>query len=490
MPRPEDTPVPDRASVEDGPPAAGGPPVRVSLRLRSFATDLLLPPSTDVLCTEEPEPLADVYSAVREALASPLGTVPLAELCREALARRKGAGAAPTAVVVISDNTRAVPYKSEGGILWPLVEALLAAGFAPGSITLLVATGTHRVMADEEIWALVDERVRAAGVQIRCHDASDPVGLASVGSTVAGDEVFLDKTYLEADLRILTGLIEVHLMAGVSGGRKSICPGLVDVRSVRGFHGAVTLCHPNAAGLVLDGNPCHDTALEVACMVRPDFILNVTARQDGRVAGIFAGDMEQAHQAGVAHLRSFIQILLERPYDVVVTHGGSVGINHYQAEKAVDVAVKAVRDGGYVVVVADTTEPEPVGSGSYRRLLKLLGELGPEAFIAKLQSKEWEFVHNQWGVQTWAQVMQRVPAGHIFFFSPQIPPHEYAALPGVNPELLLAAARGAEPADLVRHFVTAAVSRACAESRAATGRVPTVAYLADGPHGIPVLPAS
>jgi nickel-dependent lactate racemase len=344
-------------------------------------------------------------------------------------------------------------------------------------------------MTDEEIWALVDQRVRDSGVQIRCHDATDPAGLVSVGSTAAGDEVFLNKTYLEADLRILTGLIEVHLMAGASGGRKSICPGLVDVRSVRGLHGPVTLCHPNTTGLVLESNPCHGIALEIACMARPDFILNVTARQDGRVAGVFAGDMEQAHQAGVAHLRSFIQIPLERPYDVVVTHGGLGGNSHNQAEKAVDVAVKAVRDGGYVVVVADITEPEPVGSGSYRRLLKLLGELGPEAFIARLQSKEWEFVHNQWGVQAWAQVMQRVPAGHLFFFSPQMPPHEYAALPGVDPGPLLAGARGTEPADLVRHFVTAAVARACAESRAVTGRAPTVAYLADGPRGMPVLPA-
>ncbi|MCE5254271.1 MAG: lactate racemase domain-containing protein [Actinomycetia bacterium] len=494
----------------------GNVPVNVHLKLRSFETDLVLPPGTDILRAREPEAVRDVETAVFEALASPIGTPSLADLCREVLtrsgrmygerasepaaasetARPAPPGAAAgrrgglSAAVVISDNTRAVPYKGEGGILWPLVESLLRAGFPAGSITLLVATGTHRVLTDEEIWALVDERVRRAGVQVRCHDAADPAGLTFVGRTDAGDDVFMDTAYVEADFRILTGMVEVHLMAGVSGGRKSICPGLVDVRSVRGFHGPATVAHSKATALVLEGNPSHEVALEIAGMARPDFILNVTTRQDGRVAGVFAGDMEKAHLAAVEHVRSFVQIPLEREYDVVVTHGGMVGINHYQAQKACDIAAKAVRTGGYLVVVADTTEPDPVGTGSYRRLLALLKELGPEALIAKLQSKDWEFVHDQWGVQEWAHLLRKIPPEHIFYFSPQTAPADYAALPGVDPGPLPAGAEDVGPAGLARHFVETAVARACEESQAASGRVPAVAYLADGPHGVPVAPGA
>lgn len=490
-------------------------PVQVHLKLRSFETDLVLPPGSDVLRTEEPEALFDVHGAVRQALASPIGARPLADLGREVLGRNKpleirtlggigqtagrpawvGRSSAtgqqrsnPSVVVVVSDNTRAVPHKGKEGILWPLTEALMQAGFSASSITFLVATGTHRVLTDEEMWALIDERARAVGTRVRCHDASEPAGLTFVGRTAAGDDVFMDTAYVEADFRVLTGMVEVHLLAGVSGGRKSLCPGLVDVRSVRGFHGPEAVAHPKATALVLEGNPSHAVALEVAHMAEPDFILNVTTRQDGRVAGVFAGDMEQAHLAAVEHLRSFVQIPLQRRYDVVVTHGGMVGVNHYQAEKAYDIGVRAVRPEGYMVSVADTTEPDPIGTASYRRLLVLLKELGPEGFMTRLRSKEWEFAHDQWAAQSWAQLFAKVPSEHIFYYSPQTPPEDYVFLPGVDPATLMAGAPGGASGDLVRYFVTAAVKEACADSEARTGRPATVAFLADGPHGVPVPP--
>ncbi len=462
-------------------------PVRVHLQMRSFATELVLPAGTDVLRTHEPAPLPDVAAAVREAVAAPIGTASLADLCRKALASA-ARGAWPSVAVVVSDNTRPVPYRGDGGILWPLVSILLDAGFPPESIALLAATGTHRLLADEELWALFDDRVRQAGIPVHCHDAANREKLSYVGRTARGADVFMNRLYVEADFRILTGLVEPHLMAGVSGGRKSICPGLVNVESVRDSHGPVTLAHEKATDLVLDGNPCHEAALEIARMVPPDFILNVTMRQDGSVVGVFAGDMEQAHLAAVDHMRSFAQIPLEREYDVVVTHAGHVGVNHYQAEKAAAVAAKAVRKGGYVVVVADTTDPDPVGTESYRRMLKYLAEVGAEEFIRTIQAEDWKFVHDQWGVQTWTKLFDKLPPDHTWYFSPQTPLDDYPLLVCADPASLLASAPGSRPADLVAHFVRAAVAQACKESKATTGRPATVAYLADGPHGIPVGP--
>jgi lactate racemase len=466
-------------------------PVTAHLQLRSFSTDLVLPAGVHILRAPDPEPLADVRAAVLAALAAPIGTEPLAEICAGVLARPvSDSKAHPSAVVVVSDNTRTVPYKGDGGILWPLVESLLAAGFPPESVTLLVSSGTHRVLSDDEIWAFLDGRAREAGVRVHCHNAADPESLTCVGRRKNGDEVFIDTVYVEADLRILTGLVEPHLMAGVSGGRKSICPGLLNVQSVREFHGPKTVAHPKATALVLEGNPCHEVALEIGGMVRPDLILNVTACKDGRVAGVFAGDMALAHRAAVEQMLGFTQIPLEREFDVVVTHGGLVGVNHYQAEKAVDVAGKAVRKGGYLVVVADTTEPDPLGTQSYRSLMARLTEMGPEAFIEAITADDWVFVHDQWGVQVWAHLLLRVPADHIFYYSPQTAPEDYAILPGVDPRPLLgsdsAASTVAGSGEAVARFVAAAVARACRESEAATGRPATVAYLADGPHGIPV----
>ncbi len=461
-------------------------PVRVHLELRSFAADLELPLGTDVLRTHEPEPVAHVYEAVQRALSAPIGGPALSSLCRKAL--ETSAPEPPAVVVVVSDSTRPVPYAGEGGILKPLLEELFSAGIGPQWITLLVASGTHRVMTEQEIWDLFDPAIREAGVRVRCHDAADRGSQVLVGRTLGGADVTLNREYVEAHLRILTGLVEPHLMAGVSGGRKSICPGLVGVQSVRDFHGAKTLMNPKATDLLLDGNPCHALALEIAGMAPPDIILNVTTRQDGKVAGVFAGDMERAHLAAFDHVRDFAGIRLVRRYDVVIAHGGFVGVNHYQAEKAAAVAAKAVRDGGYVVIAADTTDPDPVGTSSYRRLLRLLAEVGPEAFLTAIQADDWQFAHDQWGAQVWAQLLTRVPRDHIYYFSPQTSPDDYPTLACVYPPPWSGLLEGCGAGESVASFVAAAVGRACAASEAETGAPATIAYLADGPHGIPFLP--
>ena len=483
-------------------PERADTPVRERLALRSFATELALPARTEVLRAREPEPLADVWGAVRHALAHPVGAPPLAELCREVLAGgvlartnvpEVGSGAAssrarcsrPSAVVVVSDNTRPVPYKGEEGILWPLLEVLFTAGFAPKEVTLLVATGTHRVMSEEEIWAMLGSQVRQAGVRVACHDAADKEALALVGRTTAGADVFVDRGYVEADLRVLTGLVEPHLVAGFSGGRKSICPGLVNVQTVRDFHGPRALSHPLATALCLEGNPCHAISLEIGGMAPADFIVNVTAREDGRVAGVFAGHMELAHLAAVRRVEEFVRIPLSQEYDVVVVHGGMVGVNHYQTQKAADVAVRAVRPDGYVVLVADTTDRDPVGTASYRRLLRKLADMGPAAFLAAIQADDWQFAHDQWGVQIWAKLFDRLPVGHFYYYSPQTAPGDFDILPGVDPLPLMGTTAGLTSGEKAARFVTVAIGQASAASRAANGRKATVAYLAEGPHGVP-----
>lgn len=476
-------------------------PVQVGLRLRTFAAEVKFPPETQVLRRTEPAPLDDVEGAVRRALEHPIGTPSFSKLCRAKLAGSGcrasgagsggGAGSTPTGsqvVVVISDNTRPVPYRGEGNLLWPLVDSLLEAGFSAGSITILVATGMHRVMADEEIWSILDERVRQAGVKVACHDALDREGLVPVGKTAHGVEVFMDRRYVEADFRILTGLVEPHSAAGASGGRKSLCPGLVDVRSLQEFHGPRTLAHERATDLVLEGNPCHEAALEIARMAPPDFIVNVTARVDGQVAGIFAGDMEKAHLAAFEHLRGFAGIPLARRYDVVATHAGLVGINFYQVEKAASAAARAARAGGYVVVVADTVDVNPIGTPSYRGLLKMLVEVGREEFLRRIMADNWEFRHDQWGVQGWSKFLGKIPYDHLFFFSPQMPLEFYPQLVCRDPRPLLEQLDLEDLGKAVAGFMELAVAEACRLSQMETGHPASVAYLADGPYGIP-LPA-
>jgi hypothetical protein len=140
-------------------------------------------------------------------------------------------------------------------------------------------------------------------------------------------------------------------------------------------------------------------------------------------------------------------------------------------------------------VVADTTEPDPLGTESYRWLLGLLAEIGPEAFVRRIQEKDWQFVHDQWGVQVWARLLAKVPPEHVFYYSPQTAKDDYPLLPSVDPAPLLADAGGLGAGEMAARFVTAAVARVSEEAEAELGRKPAIAYLADGPHGIPIVSA-
>ncbi len=477
-----------------------GEGITVELDLGSFRATPVLPAGTALFRVQEPVAVGDVPAAVAGALAAPIGSPSLGDVCRETLSRwSEGGRAAPfSCVIVISDHSRPVPYKGANGILWPLISHLQACGVPAGQITLLVATGTHHPLTEEEIWALCDGRVREAGVRVRSHDAADRTGLVCAGSTRAGVDVWVERVYAEAHLRILTGLVEPHFMAGASGGRKSICPGLLDVQSVRDFHGPHMVASESIGDLRLEGNPCHQAALEIASLVPPHLILNVTMRPDGGVAGVFAGEMQAVHREAVEHLRSFAEIRLDRRYDIVITHGARVGINHYQVSKAMGSAAPAVREGGYLVVAADTTDSDPVGSASYRRLLAMLARLGGERFQAAMLNEEWEFVQDQWAVQMLARLLEQVPREHSFYFSPQTSLDDLALLPSVDPTVLwpgLLTRSGVRTRDgeyegagaLVTRFVEAAVSRAMAESQAQTGTEPTIACLVDGPYGVPRL---
>ena len=468
-----------------GIPTPGGEaPLRVRLQMSSFAADLVLPIGTDVLRSRQPDTIPNVYGAVERALAHPIGSAPLAALCRAAAVR--SAPGKPRVVVVVSDSTRPVPYKGDG-ILKPVLDALFGAGIDPRLVTLLVATGTHRRLSEDETWGLFDKDIRETGVRVRCHDAYDEGMLERVGHTASGGDVLMNRYYVEADMRILTGLVEPHLMAGASGGRKSICPGLLNVQGVQDFHSPHVVGDPRSTDLVLDGNPCHEISLRIARLVPGDFIVNATMGRDGKVAGIFAGGMEQAHLAAFEQMRSFVEIPIEQLYDVAVTHSGHVGVNHYQAEKACTVAAKAVRPGGYLVIVADTTDPDPVGTPSYRRLITLLTEWGPEEFLRTIKSDNWQFVHDQWGAQVWAQMLAKVPKEHVYYFSPQTAGADYEVLQCVYPPPLPQLVAGCSAGESVAGFVGEALERAMAASEAETGRKARVLYLPDGPHGIPVL---
>ena len=431
---------------------------------------LQLPDHTEILTLPAVESLKNPTAAIRHALQKPMGTPALAEIVRKKVHHNPKA----QAVIVISDSTRPVPYRGEQGILEPVLDVLRAEHVA--SIEILVATGTHRPMSDAELHRMLPPAAFAPGVTVTNHRCTETAELRHIGRTARGTEVWINRRYLDADIKILTGLVEPHFMAGVSGGAKSICPGLVGEQVTYIFHGAAMMADARADSLSLEGNPCREESRAVAGMAGVDFIVNVTIDRNKQVTGVFAGDLDQAHHAATQKALSEVVIPFVQPYDIVLTHAGFVGKNHYQAAKAAVEASRAITPGGLLILAANLTEADPVGSANYKRVLPLLRKMGPDAFEQLVLSEGWEFVPDQWEVQMWGRVFRRLGQdGQLIFCAPQLTGakfHQHGLHGHDGGEGLAGAGR-----ELAEAMVQRLLHRVQPHQR--------LAILADGPYGVP-----
>lgn len=446
--------------------------------------EIKLPANTDLISMKKPRLLSNPSSSVRAALKDSSFGPNLDRIIEEKLQQNPNL----KVVIVISDNTRPVPYRGENGILWPIIEELFAHAIPAERILVLVATGTHRPLTEEELRDMLDPRIFAAGINIRNHDCDDAENLVYLGKTRRGSEVYINREYMEADLKILTGLVESHFMAGASGGRKAVCPGLIGKKSTYVFHGAPMLASPQARDLVLDDNPCHEEALEVARKAGVDYIVNVTLDQQFSLTGIFTGDLESAHQRAVERIREYVAIPLKQEYDIIVTHAGFVGINHYQAAKVGVVSVPALKKNGRLIIAANTTDQDQVGSPCYRTTLHLLKLIGAEGFKRLLLSPDWTFIPDQWQVQMWARLLEKIPQENLIYFSPTMSASDYKVLPCLDGNSYLPVEKRYHGAlTTISEVVEAAVAKEVNRIKDTEKREATIAYLADGPYGIPVM---
>lgn len=195
----------------------------IGANLGAKTVEIRLPANTDLISMKKPTRLSKPLSSIKAALKNSSYGPSLDYVIEKKLRQKPDANV----VIVISDNTRPVPYSGRQGILWPIIEELFAHGITAERFLILVANGTHRPLTEEELRLMLDPRLFTAGITIKNHDCDDKENLVYLGRTSRGSEVYINREYMEADLKILTGLVESHFMAGASGGRKSICPGLV-----------------------------------------------------------------------------------------------------------------------------------------------------------------------------------------------------------------------------------------------------------------------
>jgi nickel-dependent lactate racemase len=397
-------------------------------------------------------PLADPAGAVRAALQQPVGSAPLADLAR----------GRSSACLVICDITRPVP---NGLFLRPMIETIVAAGVPLERVTVLVATGLHRPNVGEELEELVGDRWVLDHVRVQNHDARDDQAHRWLGRTsTRSTPVAIDRRFAEADLKIVTGLVEPHFMAGWSGGRKVVAPGVAHHTTIRTFHSARFMEHPRAVQCVLDGNPLHEEQLEIVAMLGEVYGLDTVVDEERRLVHVGFGEVRANHAATVERVSEAIRVPVPRRFATVVTSAAGYPLDktYYQTVKGMVTPLDILAPGGTLLIAAECSEG--LGSAEFRAAQQRLVQLGPDDFLATLTAKSLA------DVDEWQTEMQLKPLrqGRVGLYSTGLP----------------VADRGFTAVDVVDDLAAAV-----AASIARSGD-PAVAVVPEGPYVVPYLAAA
>lgn len=212
----------------------------------------------------------------------------------------------------------------------------------------------------------------------------------------------MDKEYVEADFKIVTGFIEPHFFAGFSGGPKGIMPGIAGIETILTFHNARMIGDPLSTWGNMVNNPVQDMAREVNRMCKPDFMVNVTLNRDKEITAVFAGELFEAHDRGCAFAREHAMIRCDHRFDVVITSNSGYPLdqNLYQAVKGMSAAHKIVKQGGAIICAAECSDGLP-NHGNYAKILQM--RQTPRELLAMINDPAFE-VFDQWQVQKQAVI--------------------------------------------------------------------------------------
>jgi nickel-dependent lactate racemase len=423
--------------------------MRVELSYGRGSLALELPDGLDATVIRKPlmPVLSDPVSSVQAALKLPTGSRPL-------VAEARGAG---SACILICDITRPVP---NGLLLPPLVRALLEAGLQADQIRILVATGLHRPNVGRELEELVDDPWVLRTVRVENHFARNDADHVLIGTTGAGTVVRLDRRFVEAEVKIVTGLVEPHFMAGYSGGRKVIAPGVAHAETITTFHNARFMSDQQAENCVLEGNPLHREQLEIVRMLGRVLAVNVVIDEHRQTSFVNYGEVVESHLQAVEFIRGFAQVPVARRFKTVVTSAAGYPLDktYYQTVKGMVAPIDILEPGGNLIVVSECSEG--MGSTEYIDAQRRLLELGTEGFYQDISRKSHADI-DEWQTQMQLKPMR---VGGIHLYS--------TGLSGADRALT-----GVEMVDSVADTLTRCVQAA---------GDPHVAVIPEGPYVVPV----
>jgi nickel-dependent lactate racemase len=342
----------------------------------------------DVSVIRKPEmPLqSDPSAAVEAALAAaPVGSQPLAE-------EAKGKA---SACVLICDITRPVP----NGLLLPVIlRQLLEAGMSRESICILVATGLHRPNEGDELAELIGDPWVLENFRIENHFARNDADHVDLGRTSRGTHIKLDRHFVDADLKIVTGLVEPHFMAGYSGGRKVIAPGVAHRDTITTFHNARFMSDAKADSCILEGNPLHEEQLEIVRILGQVLAVNVVLDEHRRLSFVNFGEVVQSHLDAVRFTEKYTVVPVPRRFKTVLTSAAGYPLDqtYYQTVKGMVVPMNILEPGGKLLIASECAEG--IGSVEYADAQRRLIDKGVDGFFDDIIGKEFADI-DEWQTQ-------------------------------------------------------------------------------------------
>jgi nickel-dependent lactate racemase len=333
--------------------------------------------------------LPDQRGALLNAIRNPIGTPPLRQLV------------SPDQTVAISvcDITRPMPSAT---VLPVLLRDL--AHVPDEQITIVIATGTHRSNTPDELEQMLGIEVMS-DYRVLNHDAFADSSLKHVGDTPEGIPIWLNRHWVESDIRITTGFVEPHFFAGFSGGPKMVAPGLAGLVTTMRLHDAQMIGHPNSTWGVTEGNPIHSAIRQIARQTGVDFSVDVTINRDHQITAAYAGELFAVHRAACGVAKRAAMRAVSGPFDVVVTttSGYPLDLNLYQSVKGMSAAAQVLKDGGSIICAAECSDGIP-DHGDYKKILSEADS--PQDLLETINAPGYSR-HDQWQVQIQAQIQMR-----------------------------------------------------------------------------------
>ena len=333
---------------------------------------------------------------VKEALINPIDSQRLKDLAK---GKNK-------VVIIASDHTRPVPSK----IIMPLMLKEIREGNPDADMTILIATGFHRLTTRAEMVSKFGEAI-VDQEKIVVHDSGAEESLVKIGTLPSGGDLIINRLAQEADLLVSEGFIEPHFFAGFSGGRKSVLPGIASRVTVLANHCGEFIAHPKARTGCIEGNPLHIDMLYAAKAAKLAFVVNVVINSEKEVIHAVAGDCANAHAKGCEFLKSLCRVKAQ-PSDIVITSNGGYPLdqNIYQAVKGMTAAEAAVKPGGVIIMVAKSNDGH--GGESFFNTFKEEKNLKNMSERFEKTPKN-ETIPDQWEAQILARILLKARVIYI-----------------------------------------------------------------------------